>query len=467
MTEINTQIAQFLQGQEKLSVPFNLTIDSKCYECTKVLRLLQGKRLVVKAENNGQQLVIKLFSLAKKGKRELSREQRGYQLAVQSGVNVAKLVFIVDELAGYCAIAYQYLDSARPFVDKKKTLARYVDKLLHLVATLHGFGIYQSDFHLNNILIANDGLHLIDLASVEQEKPDQPLSKQKSLANLAVLVVQFKPKQQQILIGHLQQYYKMRNWQFDIDEQDKFNAYVDKAWQKRKKIYLKKRFRNCTMTAYKQTFSQQYGFCRSFFDMVGDEFINNIDELMLNGTMLKAGNSSTVVQVNYLGKELVIKRYNIKNFGHFLKRCYRPSRAAMSWKNGNLLELLGIPTPQPLGFIEQRFGPFRKTAYLICERSGGQELSRVFKSRGPSEEELSRLKDIFETLKRYQISHGDLKASNFLLKKKGKIELIDLDAMREHQSYKAFFHAFNNDKARFIRNWHDVGVKEVFEALLL
>ncbi|MFW5426804.1 MAG: lipopolysaccharide kinase InaA family protein [Methylophagaceae bacterium] len=461
----NEQLEEILQGDTKIAMPFDLTINNDCYKCSEILRLLPGKRLVVKAENKGQQLVIKLFVKRKKGERELAREKRGYQLATQAGINVPDLVFATDNMRDYCAIAYRYLKNAKPFSNKKKTLSIHVDELLHLTATLHNFGIVQNDFHLGNILLVKDDLYLIDLASVTGQEKGKPLDKAASLANLAVLVVQFKPKQQQIMVDRLQQYYRARNWSFDDNEITLFKQYIEKAWQKRKTNYLSKRFRSCTMTAYKKTFSQEYAFRRTFLENVADEFINKIDELVSNGQILKAGNSATVVQVEYAGKKLVIKRYNIKSFWHLLRRCYRPSRAAVSWRNGNLLQLLGVPSPKPLGFIENRIGFFRKNAYLVCERSDGQELSTVYKYRPPTEEELAQLKYIFKILKKYQISHGDLKATNLLIKKKGKIQLIDLDGMREHTNQNEFQNAFVKDKHRFLKNWSDAEIKDDFEKL--
>ncbi|PHS30247.1 MAG: serine/threonine protein kinase, partial [Methylophaga sp.] len=288
-----------------------------------------------------------------------------------------------------------------------------------------------------------------------------------SLANLAMLVVQFKPKQQQILLNRLEVYYQARAWTLSVADRNRVNEFVEKAWQKRKTNYLSKCFRSCTMTAYKKTFSQQYAFRSSFLDEAGSEFIDKIDELVSNGQILKAGNSATVVQVEYAGKKLVIKRYNIKNWWHFLKRCYRPSRAAASWRNGNLLQLLGIATPKPLGFIENRIGFFRKNAYLVCERSGGQEILTVYKYRPPTEDELTQLKDIFKLFKQYRVSHGDLKASNLLIKKKGKIQLIDLDAMEEHGSDKSFQRAFIKDKRRFVENWRNSDIKTAVESLFI
>lgn len=463
----NVQLEKILQGDSDFAVPFDVVINDERYECSEILRLLPGKRLVVKAENNGQQLVIKLFVKSKKGERELAREKRGYQLATQAGINVPLLVFATDTMPDYCAIAYRYLENAKPFTNKKKTLSMHVDELLHLTAKLHNFGIVQNDFHLGNILLVGEDLYLIDLASVTGQEQEKSLDKTASLANLAMLVVQFKPEQQQILLNRLQQYYRARDWLFDDNEKELFNKYVEKAWQKRKTNYLRKRFRNCTMTAYKKTFDQEYAFRRSFLENVGSKFIDQIDELVSTGQIIKAGNSATVVQIEYAGKKLVIKRYNIKSFWHFLKRCYRPSRAAVSWENGNLLQLLGVPTPKPLGFIENRIGFFRRNAYLVCERSGGQEILTVYKYRSPTEDELSQLKYIFKIFKKYQISHGDLKATNLLIKKKGKIQLIDLDAMQEHSSDEKFQRAFVKDKCRFVENWQSSDIKVTVESLFI
>ena len=111
----NEQIEKILRGDDDYVLPFDVVINTKRYTCSEILRLLPGKRLVVKAEYNGKQLVIKLFVKRKKGERELAREKRGYQLAKQAGVHVPKLVFATDDLQDYCAIAYRYLKKAKPF----------------------------------------------------------------------------------------------------------------------------------------------------------------------------------------------------------------------------------------------------------------------------------------------------------------------------------------------------------------
>jgi len=461
----NSQMELFIQGMN-MTVPFNLDINGKSYICSEILRFLPGKRIVVKAAFSGKSYVIKLFSNAKKGKRELKRELEGYRLTLKANINLPQLEFVSDDVEEYSAIAYEFLELAQPFNNDESILTQYVEQLLDLVFALHSRGIYQSDFHLDNLLMLDKQLFLIDLASVKVEQENRPLSKQISLANLAMLIVQFIPKQQQILIDKLPDYFDKRGWVWNKVEQDTFEDYVHQAWLQRKKLYLKKCFRACTMTAYDKTFSQQTAFQRSFIDEVGPDFINNIDLLVEQGKLLKDGNSATVVKVTYAGKQLVIKRYNIKSFWHWLKRCYRPSRAAVSWRNGNLLELMGVATPKTLGFIENRFGYFRMRAYLVCEYTKGQELQYVYERREPTEYELEQLNTIFTLLQNYQISHGDLKASNLLLDQEGLISLIDLDAMREHHNSMKLLKAAKKDKKRFMQNWKRLAVRKVFEELL-
>jgi tRNA A-37 threonylcarbamoyl transferase component Bud32 len=461
-THFDSLLMSFKKGEETIPLPFDLNIENKSYRCTQILRLLASKRLVVKAyDEAGHSLLIKLFIKQSKGERELARELRGYQLTKQTDINVPELIFTNDSHPDYCVIAYQYLEGSASFGNTNEMVLRYGDELMALAASLHNADLLHSDFHLDNILIADDKLYLIDLASIYADDNTQSEGKENSLANLAVLIVQFKPREQKVLISKLQQYYQQRGWQYNVDEQKEFEKLVRQAWQKRKTNYLKKCFRKCTMTAYKKTFSQQYAFYRPFLDEVGDDFIKNMDQLVTTGKILKAGNSATVVQLNYAGRDLVIKRYNIKSFWHFFKRCYRPSRAAVSWKNGRLLQLLGVATPKPLGFIERRYGWLRSTAYFICEKSDGQEMLSVFNERMPTDEELNQIKILFDTFKQYQISHGDFKASNLLIKESGEIEIIDLDAMQEHSNIQSFQRRFKKDKARFLRNWHSSALQNL------
>lgn len=460
-------VNDFLQGKKTLSMPVNLAVGQSNFSCQEVLRLLPAKRLVLLAENDQQQVVVKLFAKAKKGEREYNRELQGHQLVLASGVNVPQLLTSGENVEHCFAIAYEFLENAESFsTGKVRKKAENIIKMLKMVAKMHDYGIFQDDIHLDNLMLKDSDVYLIDLGSIKVEQANQPLSKKACLHNLARLVAQFFPLEQAEILKLVPIYYQQRQWQWNDDEHSLFIKKLKTVWQKRKLDYLSKCFRNCTMTQYNRTFSHEYAFRTDFLPEGPTELITNIDQLMSIGKVLKAGNSATVVLVEIAGKQVVIKRYNIKNIWHLLRRTMRVSRAAISWRNANLLEFINLPTLKPLGFIEKRMGWFRHTAYFISEYHESTELLDEYQHRQPTNNELEQINNIFMLMHNNQISHGDLKAQNLLIDAQGKVILIDLDAMQEHQSERTFQKAFNNDKKRFLRNWQESTVKDVFKDLL-
>lgn len=167
----------------------------------------------------------------------------------------------------------------------------------------------------------------------------------------------------------------------------------------------------------------------------------------------KDGGTTTVARVRVDGRELLLKRYNIKSLRHALGRAWRPSRAWHSWREGLRLQFLGIATPAPLALIEERFGPLRRRAWLISDFCPGPNLlSHLAADREPPVEEARAILRLFAALHRLRISHGDLKATN-LLWHAGQVVVIDLDAVVQHRSVVAHTRAWRRDRARLLRNW--------------
>jgi tRNA A-37 threonylcarbamoyl transferase component Bud32 len=172
---------------------------------------------------------------------------------------------------------------------------------------------------------------------------------------------------------------------------------------------------------------------------------------------LKKGRTSTVARVVIDGRPLVVKRYNIKGFLHGLRRAFMVTRAQHSWQNAMRLREMGILTPEPVGFMERRFGPLRNTAYFISEYVEGPRAINYFKGadHGEMEEVAGEIAEIFNKLKSGKISHGDMKATNIIIDN-GKPSLVDLDAMRSHTSRMCFMRAHRKDIRRFFKNWEAV-----------
>jgi tRNA A-37 threonylcarbamoyl transferase component Bud32 len=180
------------------------------------------------------------------------------------------------------------------------------------------------------------------------------------------------------------------------------------------------------------------------------------DALLERGHLYKTGGAASVGRVEVAGRALVIKRYNIKNFAHWLKRFWRPSRAWHSWREGHRLAFLDIATPKPLALWEQRFFWLRRKAYLVTEYLPGPDIIERFapyvESGEAPEAELQALDLLFAQLLRERISHGDLKGHNVFWQR-DRWALIDLDAMHQHSSVSSFAPAYARDRARFMRNW--------------
>jgi tRNA A-37 threonylcarbamoyl transferase component Bud32 len=225
---------------------------------------------------------------------------------------------------------------------------------------------------------------------------------------------------------------------------------------KRKRKYLKKIYRESSSYVCRISWHRYIVYSRELQKEDILPLLKNPDKFMAKGRLLKAGNTCTLAQVTAGGLSLVVKRYNIKNAWHALKRCPRPSRAWKSWKNAHRLTLLGIPTPRPIAFMENRWGPLRSKAYFITEYIEADNLNHLLHTGkvkdNALEDVVEQFVEILRLLTDASLSHGDFKATNFLVDA-GKISITDLDAMREHYFRYTYRRAFRKDCQRLMKNW--------------
>jgi tRNA A-37 threonylcarbamoyl transferase component Bud32 len=459
---MHKQIDSLLTAPHELSLPTELLIDKKVYQCVRILRFLSGQRVVIEAYSSEQKVIIKLFMGNSKGKRHWNRELKGYDAAKKAELIIPEMLQSIALKEGAFVVIYEFIENSSVLTEEltKPQL------LLDYVANIHNSGIYQDDFHFNNILIANDIFYLIDLASVCQEKTS-PLSKKQSLINLAMLIAQYSPVGQQQLLEAMEVYYEARGWAFSNAELVKFTKLLSTQWCRRRDKRLEKCFRSSTRVVYNRKWGSEYAFERPFIKDVGIELINDLENLIKQGQVLKAGNSSTVVGINYAGRSLVVKRYNIKSVGHFLRRCLRRSRAAHSWEQASLLQLLRISHMHCYGFVEKRWGPLHSTAYLIMDWAPTAKTLDTVVFNEPQElpSIKKQLQDIFKTFYDFKLVHGDCKATNFLYEENKTLSLIDLDVMRQVKSTSSFLPLHQKDKGRFLKNWTGTSVEPFFKTL--
>ena len=424
------------------------------------LRVLPGKRLVAEARQGERAVLLKLF-VAAGATRHCARERDGIQALEQQGISTPALLgegdiegggrYLFSEFLTDSVSLQQQWDalSSRQPGDQEAMLL--LGQALAVIGDMHSKGLVQTDLHLGNFLQQHDRVYMIDGDAVESLSPGQPLSAEQAQQNLAIFFAQLPPEWDELtellLINYLQQNPLALN-------PDKLSDSIIAVRERRQMAYLSKSLRECTQFSVQRSWWRFTALMRTQASRL-NTLVADPDKHFVAKPLLKDGGSSTVVRADTENGPVVIKRYNIKGFGHWLKRFWRPSRAWHSWLAAHRLQFLGIATPAPLAMIESRFGPLRRQAWLITEYCPGDNLLKHLGEQGdslPDAETCDALLKVFKQLVSARVSHGDCKATN-LLWLHGEVVLIDLDAMQQHRNGNAWRQAWSRDRARFIRNW--------------
>ena len=427
-----------------------------------LLRVLPGQRYVGAGVWRGRTVLAKLM-VGSKAARNFERELTGVRLLAEQGLTTPQL--LVDGLqegeGGW--LLFEFLDGAQSLgqawsaVQHLPVLAdeqqAVLAEALAAIGQMHLKGLWQEDLHLDNLLRHNGALYLIDGAGICVEQAGKPLSRPKVLENLGVFFAQL-PKSLEPFTEELLVHYLLSNGEHALPLEALLKQ-VEKIRAWRLNDFLSKTGRDCTL------FSVQNSACGLRAVRREEEgamlpVLANADALLDAGHLYKTGGAASVGKVEVAGRMLVIKRYNIKGFAHWLKRFWRPSRAWHSWREGNRLAFLGIATPKPLALLETRFLGLRGKAYLVTEYLPGPDIIERFapyvEQGDAPEAELQALDQLFADLLGEHISHGDLKGHNVFWDN-GRWALIDLDSMCQHRSLSSFAPAYARDRARFMRNW--------------
>lgn len=443
--------------------PAELRLDS-------LLRVLPGRRYVGAGNWRGRQVLAKLL-VGGKTARHFQRELAGVRLLAEQGLTTPLL--LADGLregeGGW--LLFEFLDDAHSLGDAWRAVEAepalsdaqqaVLGEALAAIAELHAKGLWQEDLHLDNLLRHDGRLYLIDGAGIRAETPGQPLSRKHVLENLGVFFAQLPASLDPFLEELLVQYLLVNGEHaLPLEALQKEIARV-RRW--RVADLLKKIGRDCSLFSVRRG---AFGLraVRREEEAGLAPLLAEPDAFIDRGHVYKTGGAATVAKVELDGRPLVVKRYNIKNLLHWLKRFWRPSRAWASWREGNRLEALGIATAKPLAVLERRWLWLRGPAFLITDYLAGQDIIARFKPHlddpdgagMPPEAELKALDSLFAALRRERISHGDLKGHNLFWQGEGdsgRWALIDLDAMHKHHGQASFERAYARDRARFLRNW--------------
>ena len=465
------ELAQLAETGRAPALPLRLELAGEALELQRLLRVLPGQRYVALARWCGRPVLAKLL-VGGKAERHFQRESQGAHLLAEQGLPTPALLAQGWQAGQGGWLLFDYLEGAQSLWSAWQTVATrplldaaqqaVLGEALSAIAQMHARGLWQADLHLDNLLRHAGRVSIIDGGAVCVEVAGRPLSRARVLENLGMFFAQL-PAEVQPFIEELLVHYLLANGEHALPL-EALLAEVAKVRRWRLRDYMRKIARDCSLFSAKVGAFGLRVIRRDCLDELAP-LLNQADALLTRGRALKLGGSATVAQVRQADRELVVKRYNVKNLGHWLKRFWRPSRAWHSWVEGNRLQLLGIVTPQPLAVLERRWCWLRGRAYLITEYCGGQDIIARFQpyldkdgDGSPPEADLLALDRLFAALLRERISHGDFKGSNLLWinaqdEGQGRWSLIDLDAMQQHRSARSFARAYARDRARFLRNW--------------
>jgi len=455
------------QGRD-IRLPFRVPLeDGRVLLCEAILRLLPGRRLVCRAMLEGEVVLAKLF-LGSGAQREARADAEAVRAMMRGSIPTPALREEVKvRNRPHQVLLFDYLHQARSFREAwtggdAGTRHRLLDDLLRLVARQHRVGLQQRDFHLGNFLLdAAGGLQAIDGGDLRVSS--RPRGRSVALADLAMLFGHLP--RAQLNRDRLQAYFDERGWIPDARFEKRLRRAADRARHRRARRIGRKAFRNCSEFLVRRRdrlhICQRRDLDPGLLDrwMAASSLAPQVDD-----SLLKEGNSQTVWQSRLGNRPVVVKRYNLKNRWHALRRSFRRSRASRSWENAHRLRAYHIATPEPLAMIEERWGPFRRRAWLITVQAPGQGADRYFAQTADASG-IERLAEVVNAFADNQLTHGDMKASNFIMDE-GRVQVIDLDSMRRYRLPWRRRAAIRRDQERFLKNWSGAQ-RRAFARLLL
>jgi tRNA A-37 threonylcarbamoyl transferase component Bud32 len=421
--------------------------------CERVLRVLPGRRLVAKAWLGDTPMLLKLY-LGRGAARYAARDARGSRLLIRAGVQAPRLreVGTTADRAGR-VLLYDFLEDSRPLDDRDVTGVAGAVKAL---ASLHALGNRHVDPHPGNFLLAgaDEDLWLVDADGV-RPGPLAPwstraLGRRASLRNLAALCAARSIACDAELGTLIRAYAEARGW--PLETIPALDAALARATRRARRYRLARYARKAVRPSGEFNVERNAHEARLCVREVADAmagFFADPEATVRRGTLLKDGNSATVVRAGIAGRNWIVKRYNVKDAWQRLRRSLRPlPRYRNAWLRGQQLHLAGVPSARPVALLERRTGWQRDVAYLVMEDAGDCDLLRATGLQPPDDALVASVVELFRALDALGLAHGDTKATNFLVRGE-RVALIDLDAMRVTR------HDGARDRERFLANWRD------------
>jgi len=156
------------------------------------------------------------------------------------------------------------------------------------------------------------------------------------------------------------------------------------------------------------------------------DILKDLDGAMAKGKVIKHETGHHIVSLNLEGQKIFIKKYQIKNTLHLIRKVFSKSRALNSWLAIHWLRSAGISTVEPIVMYEKLNSYTTLDSYLITILIEGNRLDEVCKENMKDLIIASRMQSFFKRLQWIGFNHGDAKTSNFFIDQE-KLIVFDLD----------------------------------------
>lgn len=419
--------------------PFSLEIKGGVLTADAILRHLPGKRLVLSGSWNGQATVAKLFfdDRKKAGQYEYAL----LKTLAKQGVEVPTAQALFEQ-GRHAVLLMQPVKGADlgALLEDAFDFALF-ERLLETLWKLYHAGWLQSDLHLGNFLLQENGeIVCLDAGAMKpalQKGDYSPL-----IDNLALMCSQAPLALQQDLIAQCMDF--MVRHGVDVR---RFGDLCRRTLHRRMAQAHRKWLRNCTAIRVESEKDSIFFSDRKEGSL---ELWKSYCRYPAALPLLKQGRRVSV----YANESWVVKHYRGSGVKARLKQKLRGSRGAISWQQGWLWSLLGIPTPRPVMLAEFVRGDRAGHSVVVFPRIAGRPLSELM------EQERQRAEFLADSVRWWLgsfqwagISHGDMKAQNILVNETTGVSFIDLDGAG-FSSMPSIIDARNRkDRKRFEKNW--------------
>jgi RIO-like serine/threonine protein kinase len=472
-------LADCLSASYGFDRPFDCVIENnEVFSATNVVRVLPRKRMVAFGVWQGKPAVIKLFFDRKNALRHCKADVNGMKALAVNNIPAPALLYegrakekrvhvlIYERIQQAVSLYDVWRDS--PDVNQLEFLLQTV---VLEIATQHVLGVLQNDLHLNNFLMTEKQVITLDGAQITTT--DSMIQKSESMDNLALFFSQLGAGTQALCQRLFQFYAKARGWLIKKDDFVDMALLIKKHQEQRWVQYEKKLSRSSSAHLKIKTLTMQGMVDRRLQTPEFLAFMKAPDAVFSNpaAVMLKNGRSSTVIRITLDGQPLVIKRYNLKDAWHRVRRMFRVTRAKACWVLAHKLDLFHVETAKPLAYLERRVLGLRGRSYYVTAFVSGVSLGDYCQGKSALDEPVKavapRIVHLLNKIKELNLTHGDLKKTNLLIDAQGVPSLIDLDGMKSHATQAGLSLAWRGEVKRFLANFEaQPTIKALFQGLL-